>query len=66
MAYALSDCAFIYPITPSSPMGEMVDEWSAQGMAFSTEIASFIGRETHIKNIYHIGRVSIDACSFMG
>ena len=31
VAYALSDCAFIYPITPSSPMGEMVDEWSAQG-----------------------------------
>eukprot|EP00435_Cladocopium_sp_Y103_P002336 s4118_g1.t1 len=22
VAYALSDCAFIYPITPSSPMGE--------------------------------------------
>lgn len=32
VAYALSDCAFIYPITPSSPMGEMVDEWSAQGL----------------------------------
>ena len=31
VAYAFSDCAFIYPITPSSPMGEMVDEWSAQG-----------------------------------
>ena len=31
VAYALSDCAFIYPITPSSPMGEMVDEWAAQG-----------------------------------
>ena len=33
VAYAFSDCAFIYPITPSSPMGEMVDEWSAQGKA---------------------------------
>ena len=31
VAYAFSDCAFIYPITPSSPMGEMVDEWAAQG-----------------------------------
>eukprot|EP00933_Yihiella_yeosuensis_P073880 TRINITY_DN8266_c1_g3_i1.p1 TRINITY_DN8266_c1_g3~~TRINITY_DN8266_c1_g3_i1.p1 ORF type:complete len:1881 (-),score=449.35 TRINITY_DN8266_c1_g3_i1:199-5841(-) len=30
VAYALSDIAFIYPITPSSPMGEMVDEWAAQ------------------------------------
>lgn len=32
VAYALSDIAFIYPITPSSPMGEMVDEWAAQGL----------------------------------
>ncbi|CAE7275443.1 unnamed protein product [Symbiodinium sp. CCMP2592] len=32
VACALSDCAFIYPITPSSPMGEMVDEWAAQGL----------------------------------
>ena len=32
VAYAFSDCAFIYPITPSSPMGEMVDEWAAQGL----------------------------------
>mmetsp|Transcript_55477 Transcript_55477/g.135929 ORF Transcript_55477/g.135929 Transcript_55477/m.135929 type:complete len:1940 (-) Transcript_55477:267-6086(-) len=32
VAYALSDIAFIYPITPSSPMGEMVDEWAAKGL----------------------------------
>ena len=32
IAYALSDVSFIYPITPSSPMGEMVDEWSAKGL----------------------------------
>jgi pyruvate-ferredoxin/flavodoxin oxidoreductase len=31
VAYAFSDVAAIYPITPSSPMGEMVDEWSAEG-----------------------------------
>lgn len=31
VSYALSDMAFIYPITPSSPMAEHVDEWSAQG-----------------------------------
>ncbi len=31
VAYALSDVAAIYPITPSSPMGEMADAWSAQG-----------------------------------
>ncbi len=31
VAYAFSDVAAIYPITPSSPMGEMADAWSAQG-----------------------------------
>ena len=31
VAYAFSDVAAIYPITPSSPMGELVDAWSAQG-----------------------------------
>lgn len=30
-AYAFSDVASIYPITPSSPMAESADEWSAQG-----------------------------------
>jgi len=31
VAYALSDTAAIYPITPSSNMGESADEWAAQG-----------------------------------
>ncbi len=31
VGYAFSDVAAIYPITPSSPMGEMADAWSAQG-----------------------------------
>ena len=31
VAYAFSDVAAIYPITPSSPMGEVCDEWAAQG-----------------------------------
>jgi pyruvate-ferredoxin/flavodoxin oxidoreductase len=31
IAYAFTDVAAIYPITPSSPMAEHVDEWSAQG-----------------------------------
>lgn len=30
-AYAFTEVASIYPITPSSPMAEMIDEWSAQG-----------------------------------
>ena len=31
VAYAFSDVAAIYPITPSSPMGEMADAWAAKG-----------------------------------
>ncbi len=31
VAYAFSDVAAIYPITPSSPMGEEADTWAAQG-----------------------------------
>ena len=31
MAYALSDMAIIYPITPSSTMAEAIDEWQAGG-----------------------------------
>ncbi|MDZ8117222.1 pyruvate:ferredoxin (flavodoxin) oxidoreductase [Pontiella agarivorans] len=31
IAYAFSDIAAIYPITPSSNMGEYSDEWAAQG-----------------------------------
>ena len=31
VAYAFSDVAAIYPITPSSPMAEVVDEWAAKG-----------------------------------
>ena len=27
IAYAFTDVACIYPITPSSPMAEVVDEW---------------------------------------
>ena len=31
VAYAMSDVAAIYPITPSSSMGEYCDEWAAHG-----------------------------------
>ena len=32
VAYAFTDVATIFPITPSSTMAELVDEWSAQGL----------------------------------
>ena len=31
VAYAMSDVATIYPITPSSPIAEIADEWAAAG-----------------------------------
>src|SRR5450756_348624 len=31
VAYAFSDVAALYPITPSSTMGEVCDEWAAAG-----------------------------------
>ncbi len=31
VAYAFSEVSAIYPITPSSPMAENMDEWAAQG-----------------------------------
>jgi pyruvate-ferredoxin/flavodoxin oxidoreductase len=33
VAYRLNEVIVIYPITPSSPMGEWCDEWSAHGQA---------------------------------
>ena len=32
VSYAFTDVAAIYPITPSSPMADSVDQWSAAGM----------------------------------
>jgi len=32
VAYAMCDAATIYPITPSSGMGELCDEWAASGV----------------------------------
>ncbi len=31
VAYAMSEVAGIYPITPSSPLGEIADSWAAKG-----------------------------------
>ena len=31
ISYAFTEVATIYPITPSSPMAELTDEWSANG-----------------------------------
>ena len=33
VAYRLNEVIAIYPITPSSPMGEWADQWSSEGVA---------------------------------
>ena len=32
VSYAFSEVAAIYPITPSSPMADLFDQWSANGL----------------------------------
>ena len=32
VSYAFTEVAGIYPITPSSPMADYVDQWSAQAL----------------------------------
>ena len=43
VSYAFSEVAAIYPITPSSPMADFVDQWSANGL----------------KNIFGVVRLSL-------
>ena len=40
VSYAFSEVAAIYPITPSSPMADLVDQWSANGLKniFGTKV----------------------------
>lgn len=40
VSYAYSEVAAIYPITPSSPMADLVDQWSANGLKniFGTQV----------------------------
>ncbi|MFO7717179.1 MAG: hypothetical protein R6Y91_01255, partial [Desulfohalobium sp.] len=45
VAYALSDAAAIYPITPSSTMGEIADDWAAQGKK------NIFGQEVNVKQL---------------
>ena len=42
VSYAFTEVAAIYPITPSSPMAEHVDDWSATGMK------NLFGHKVHV------------------
>ena len=51
VAYAFSDVAAIYPITPSSPMAEVVDEWAARGTK------NLFGQTVHVSEAGAAGAV---------
>ena len=51
VAYAFSDVAAIYPITPSSPMAEVADEWGAQGRK------NLFGQKVRIAEMQFRGRL---------
>ena len=49
VAYAFSDVAAIYPITPSSPMAEVADDWAANGRT------NLFGQKVHIAEMQSEG-----------
>ena len=63
VAYAYTEVAGIYPITPSSPMADSVDQWSAAGQknifgnttAYSPKnIRTIPSSDNSIFNIYNL------------
>ena len=48
-SYAFTEVATIYPITPSSVMAEMVDEWSANGRK------NIFGESVEVREMQHEG-----------
>ena len=52
VAYAYSEVAAIYPITPSSTMGELADDWAAQGRK------NIFGQPVHVVELQSEGGAS--------
>lgn len=52
IAYMFSEVAAIYPITPSSPMAEAIDEWAAHGRK------NIFGDEVHVTELQSEGGAS--------
>ncbi|KUK68723.1 MAG: Pyruvate-flavodoxin oxidoreductase [Anaerolineae bacterium 49_20] len=42
VAYRLNEIIAIYPITPSSPMGEYADAWSARFPGFAVDDPQYV------------------------
>lgn len=47
VAYAVSDVAFIYPITPATPMGEFADQWASDRRKNIYGNVMSVSRATH-------------------
>ncbi|KAF4666656.1 hypothetical protein FOL47_003959 [Perkinsus chesapeaki] len=41
VSYAMTDTAFIFPITPSSPAAELAEQWLAKDKAYHMNTAEF-------------------------
>ena len=52
VSYAFTEVAGIYPITPSSPMAEHVDEWAANGKK------NLFGQPVHVVEMQSEGGAS--------
>ena len=73
VAHALSEVIAIYPITPSSPMGEVADEYSAKGkkniwgtvpkvveMQSEAGAAGAVNNGSAFNNVYRFTRLAVD------
>ena len=66
VAYAFTDVAAIYPITPSSDMAELVDSWAANGrknIFGQTVLVSELESEAGAAGSMH-GALSAGSCPF--
>jgi BirA family biotin operon repressor/biotin-[acetyl-CoA-carboxylase] ligase len=68
MAYAMSEVATLYPITPSPAMGEIAEEWAVQGRGGCSRGSCFRGAEDDLHRFPGSATLplllfSVDACA---
>ena len=51
VAYRTNEICAIYPITPSSNMGELADEWSAHGQPNIWDVVPKVVEEKKVRTI---------------
>ena len=65
VAYAYTEVAGIYPITPSSPMADTVDQWSAAGQKniFGSTV-KIVEMESEAGCRWYSSRISCSWCTY--